>query len=111
MSNPLACLRFLLLPSVTLLSIALFQFPAAAHQSISGWAYPLECCSNKDCREVPAENITERTDGYIISMTGERVGYSDPRIRNSPDGVYHWCSANGESNSRTICLFVPPHSF
>jgi hypothetical protein len=111
MSNPLERVRVLLLPSVALLSTVLIQFPAAAHHAKSGWAYPLECCSNKDCREVPAENITERTDGYVIAMTGERVGYSDPRVRDSPDGVYHWCSADGANDTRTICLFVPPQAF
>jgi len=111
MSNPLSHTRVAILPSVALLSVAFFQFPAYAHEAKSGWTYPLECCSNRDCREVPAENITQRPDGYHIAQTGERVGYTDPRVRDSPDGVYHWCSADGANNTRTICLFVPPQSF
>lgn len=111
MSNPLSFFRCLVLPSAALFALAVTPLSTAAHEAKSGWSYPLECCSNKDCREVPAENITERTDGYVIADTGERVGYSDPRVRNSPDGVYHWCSADGAKDSRTICLFVPPQSF
>lgn len=82
-----------------------------AHQAPTGWAYPKECCSNMDCREVSAEAISERPGGYVIEATGEQVGYSDPRIRQSPDGVYHWCSVAGGDDSRTICLFVPPQGY
>ena len=85
--------------------------PSVAHEAKSGWTYPLECCSNRDCREVDAKYISERPEGYVITLTGERVGYRDPRVRSSPDGVYHWCSADGASDSRTICLFVPTQSF
>lgn len=111
MSNPRSFHGALLLAGAALLAAAPFGISAVAHEAKSGWSYPVECCSNRDCREVPATNISERPDGYVISMTGERVGYRDPRVRNSPDGVYHWCSANGASDSRTICLFVPPQSF
>ena len=82
-----------------------------AHQAPTGWAYPKECCSNMDCREISAEAISERPGGYVIEATGEQVSYSDPRIRQSPDGVYHWCSVAGDSDSRTICLFVPPQGY
>jgi hypothetical protein len=111
MSNPLASLRVLVLPSATLFLLATAPLPATAHHAKSGWAYPIECCSNKDCREISAESISERPDGYVIANTGERVGHADPRLRDSPDGVYHWCSADGAEDTRTICLFVPPQSF
>lgn len=82
-----------------------------AHQAKSGWAYPYACCSNQDCREVSSDAISERPEGYVIETTGEVVSYTDRRVRNSPDGVYHWCSISGADSSRTICLFVPPRSF
>lgn len=92
---------------------AAMQFPTLshAHDAKSGWMYPLDCCSGVDCREVDADVISERPEGYVIRLTGERLSYSDSRIRNSPDGVYHWCSAQGRDDTRTICLFVPPSSF
>lgn len=86
-------------------------FPAAAHEAKSGWMYPMECCSDLDCREVAADLISERPEGYLIRLTGERLAYTDPRIRRSPDGIYHWCSARGRDDTRTICLFVPPNGF
>lgn len=85
--------------------------PARAHDAKSGWMYPLDCCSDRDCREVAAELISERPEGYVIELNGEQIAHSDKRIRQSPDGVYHWCSARGRDDTRTICLFVPPNSF
>jgi cupin superfamily acireductone dioxygenase involved in methionine salvage len=32
-------------------------------------------------------------------------------VKNSPDGVYHWCSVAGANDSKTICLFVPPKGY
>jgi hypothetical protein len=84
---------------------------ARAHDAASGWSYPHACCSGFDCREVPASIIGEGPQGYIISRTGEVVDYGDRRVRNSPDGKYHWCSVAGADDGDTICLFVPPKLF
>jgi hypothetical protein len=85
--------------------------PANAHDAPKGWSYPYSCCSGYDCREVNAKSISERPEGYVIAGTGEVVGYRDKRLRDSPDGEYHWCSVAGKNDSRTICLFVPPRSY
>ena len=85
---------------------ALLPPSATAHS----W-YPHECCSGIDCREVPAKNISERPEGYVIKNTGEIVRYGDRRVKDSPDGEYHWCSVAGADDTRTICLFVPPRLF
>ena len=76
-----------------------------------GWSYPFSCCSGYDCREVAYNAIGERPEGYLIKGTGEVITYTDSRIKNSPDGVFHWCSAAGASDGHTICLFVPPRGF
>ena len=91
--------------------------PALAHDAIptsakpQGWSYPIACCSGIDCRAVSAQSISERPQGYLIKGTGELVSYSDTRLKNSPDGDYHWCSVAGADDSKTICLFVPPAAF
>lgn len=82
-----------------------------AHQAKSGWNYPISCCSGIDCREVPNKAISERPEGYVIVGTGEVLAYKDSRVRNSPDGEYHWCSVGGANNTKTVCLFVPPKSY
>jgi hypothetical protein len=94
------------LPALILLSSAAFS-----HDAPKGWSYPFACCSGYDCREVSASTVGEKPEGYVIASTGEVLPYSDTRIKNSPDGEYHWCSVAGKSDGKTICLFVPPKSF
>ena len=95
----------------------LFAYPARAHEALPtaaeplGWSYPHSCCSGIDCRQVSEKAISERTEGYVINETGEVVAYSDSRVKDSPDGVYHWCSVAGANDSKTICLFVPPKGY
>jgi hypothetical protein len=97
--------------------LVLTSVPSFAHDAIptaarpQGWSYPFSCCSGYDCREVPGKAISERPEGYVIEGTGEVVRYSEGRLKNSPDGQFHWCSVAGASDGRTICLFVPPRSF
>jgi hypothetical protein len=98
-------------------AIIAFAAPALAHDATptaarpQGWSYPFSCCSGYDCRAVSQTSISERPEGYVIKGTGEVVAYSDARIKNSPDGEYHWCSVAGANDGKTICLFVPPSSF
>ena len=82
-----------------------------AHDAPSGWSYPFSCCSTNDCRQVSGTDVKERPEGYVIAGTGELLSYADTRLKDSPDGEYHWCSVAGQQDSRTICLFVPPRSF
>jgi len=99
------------------LFLALAASPALAHDAMptaaqpQGWTYPFACCSGYDCRAVSDKAISERPEGYVIKGTGEVVGYADARVKNSPDGEYHWCSVAGSNEGRTICLFVPPRGF
>lgn len=82
-----------------------------AHDAPTGWSYPQACCSDFDCREVADAAIGEGADGYTIQATGELLGFGDARLKDSPDGRFHWCSAAGAPKGRTICLFVPPRGF
>jgi hypothetical protein len=81
------------------------------HEAPTGWSYPKACCSNQDCRQISQAEIWEGPQGYEIAGSGEVLPYSDGRLRESPDGEYHWCSMNGSDTGRTICLFVPPMGF
>ena len=92
--------------------LLLGKMVAYAHEAPKGWTYPLACCANYDCQEVPQSDIGERQEGYVIKKTGEVVGYRDIRVKNSPDGEYHWCAHQaGLDAGKTICLFVPPPSY
>ena len=77
-----------------------------------GWKYPWSCCSNQDCKALSDSGIGERKDGYVVNQTGEVVAYADKRVKDSPDGLYHWCAhPAGIDAGHTICLFVPPKGF
>ncbi|CCV13468.1 hypothetical protein [Mesorhizobium sp. STM 4661] len=97
--------------TITFASSALAHDAKPTAAMPQGWSYPFSCCSGYDCREVSQTSISERPEGYVIKGTGEVVAYSDARIKNSPDGEYHWCSVAGANDGRTICLFVPPPSY
>jgi len=84
---------------------------AAAHDSKSGWTYPLACCSDFDCREVAEADVLEGPQGYVIKVTGEVIPMTSRKVRNSPDGQFHWCSVQGKADGKTICLFVPPRAY
>jgi hypothetical protein len=99
------------------LALPFSSLPAIAHDAIptaaqpSGWTYPLACCSGIDCREVADEDIIESPEGYVIATTGEVIPMTSRKVRDSPDGVFHWCSVKGKPDGATICLFVPPRAF
>ncbi|TPK63838.1 hypothetical protein FKO01_31280 [Mesorhizobium sp. B2-3-3] len=107
-----------LLPLCAACAIAALTAPALAHDAKptaakpQGWSYPFACCANYDCREVSQTSISERPEGYVIKDTGEVLAYSDRRIKDSPDGEFHWCAhVAGLDAGKTICLFVPPQSY
>lgn len=77
-----------------------------------GWSYPFACCANYDCKEVADSDIVEGARGYEIRQTGELILPLDKRIKDSPDGHFHWCAHQaGLDAGKTICLFVPPRGF
>lgn len=101
---------------------------AAAHEALSGWQYPLSCCSSLDCQEVNASRVRETPNGYQVTLgPGQHlmlvetriynVPYESPRIRKSPDGIYHACISrqfrveHGTEGGSLICIFVPPKGF
>lgn len=101
-------------PALVIASVfsAAFAIPASAHDAPLGWKYPWSCCSNKDCRQMSGDGISERPDGYVVAATGEVIPYRDKRVKDSPDGEYHWCANQaGVDAGHTICLFVPPKGF
>lgn len=76
-----------------------------------GWSYPFNCCSNTDCHQIKSTAIHEAKTGYVINATGELISYGDKRLKDSPDGLYHQCTVQGKTDTKTLCLFVPPPSY
>ncbi|ESY72567.1 hypothetical protein NKH57_01375 [Mesorhizobium sp. M1050] len=99
-------------------AIAMLTAPAFAHDATPtaakplGWSYPFACCANYDCRTAHTGEVLEKPEGYVIAGTGEVVPMSDKRVKDSPDGEFHWCAHQaGLDAGKTICLFVPPRSY
>lgn len=84
---------------------------ARGHEAPTGWTYPLACCSNRDCSEIPATAISEGAGGVTILGSGEVIPYGDPRLKDSPDGLTHICRPPENPKARTICLLLPSKSF
>jgi hypothetical protein len=94
-----------------LIFLALFASPALAHEAPLGWSYPYACCANYDCKQYTG-HVKESREGYVIDQTGEVISYGDKRIKDSPDGEFHWCAhQTGIDAGKTICLFVPPRGY
>lgn len=96
----------------TLLALLLASCePALAHQAPTGWTYPANCCSDKDCSMMERGQVEEVREGYRVP-SGEVIAHGDKRIKDSPDGRFHWCRLEGfemgEHWIHTLCLFVPP---
>lgn len=77
-----------------------------------GWNYPFACCANYDCHSTQQGEVLEKPEGYVIEGTGEVIPMNDKRVKDSPDGEFHWCAHQaGIDAGKTICLFVPPRSY
>jgi hypothetical protein len=104
-------IRFITAIGLATSSLALIGVPAAAHDTPSGWAYDMECCSDHDCRPERSE-VKATPLGWLITSTGEIIRYGDRRIHDSKDGEFHRClmqrGVNGPGMTR--CLYVPPMS-
>lgn len=93
--------------AVTVLVLVAMIGYASAHDAPSGWSYPRDCCSAVDCYPVPESALRVTPDGLEVVETGEVLPYSSSKIKNSGDYEYHRCSAAGDPEMNTICVFVP----
>ncbi|MGX5846689.1 hypothetical protein ACWGTO_06370 [Mesorhizobium sp. PL10] len=110
--------RLFFFPLFVIGAITVLTAPAFAHDAKptaakpQGWSYPFACCANYDCRTTHTGEVLEKPEGYVIAGTGEVVPMSDKRVKDSPDGDFHWCAHQaGLDAGKTICLFVPPRSY
>ena len=55
--------------------------------------------------------VAHQSGEGFIKVTGEVIPMSSKKVRNSPDGQFHWCSVAGKADGKTICLFVPPRAY
>lgn len=87
-----------------------------AHEAMSGWRYPYQCCADNDCAELATSAVAETRSGYAVTvLPGTHpmwpharadplrltVAYSD--ARPSPDGHFHLCLDHA---GKLLCFFA-----
>jgi hypothetical protein len=95
---------------------------APAHQAPSGWIYPWECCSGRDCTIIPASQVRATARGYEARLEPGQHNFLTPatggrdyvipygQAKPSPDGDFHICirPAYAQTPFGLICFFAPP---
>lgn len=71
-----------------------------AHAAASGWQYPKECCSDRDCKPISCTLLEEQSNGSLLDTTTQ-MSYPPQTIKPSQDGQCHVCA-----NGRPLCVFV-----
>ena len=70
--------------------------------------YPVECCSEKDCEPLKADEVRDLPEGYLFP-NGQTV--PNNLTRQSRDGQYHWCRIMGTNiiikSDDKYCVFIP----
>lgn len=82
---------------------------AGAHEAPAGWAYDMDCCSDKDCRPlslIEVNSIRQTPEGYQATLDGfaAPVVFYQNKIRPSKDQYFHGCVG---SSGVGYCLYVP----
>jgi hypothetical protein len=102
---------------------------AKAHSAPTGWEYDYDCCSNKDCSELPSEAVQITDNGYVVTVTPDMnnqikatrtytIAYTATGLRESKDGEYHICLRPEYANNAgeifgggVICFYIPPQGY
>ncbi len=85
------------------LTLSILTAPrASAHQAVSGFEYPVACCSNRDCAEISPDRVKPVSSGYLIDGK-HLVPHQD--VKRSPDGEYHACFPTPDI---LRCFWAPP---
>ena len=90
--------------------------PASAHEAMSGWRYPYQCCADNDCAELATSAVAETRAGYAVTVLPGthpmwpharadplRLTVAYPDARPSPDGHFHLCL---DHSGRLLCFFA-----
>jgi hypothetical protein len=82
--------------------LAAHALTAKAHDAITGWHYPIQCCGEGDCAE--AVSATRNQDGSLTVTTrhGTATFPASFGFQASPDGLIHACF----TPSRLYCLYL-----
>lgn len=95
-----------IIPAIIIGLFLMFMTRVYGHTAPSGWAYPYECCSDRDCKPIDAKLVHETSEGWDIAPSEGGGFVPRGKERQSPDGMYHLCRHEG--SGLILCFFVPP---
>lgn len=72
--------------------------PALAHDAPSGWQYPTECCSDRDCKQISCVKLEAMIQSGQVPAS---------IIRKSGDTDCHLCQQPFASTNKYYCAFRP----
>lgn len=79
--------------------------PASAHSWYDG-----ACCSDRDCRPIPASEVRELAwDRVLDLISGQEL--RGAQVRQSKDGEWHICNRGGDRKARPLCVYRPVPAF
>jgi hypothetical protein len=109
--NPVSWIVVLLVACLMVMMALFLVATARAHDAKRGWAYDYDCCSDKDCAEIP-EHQTPRVEpsGFRLH-DGQFVEKNSSNRRDSKDHRWHRCDGHSTVGPVSVpfirCLYVP----
>lgn len=90
------------LAACIVLCLGLLAVPAPAHDAITGWHYPIQCCGEGDCAH--ALSAVRNGDGSLTVTTKHGTATFPASFRHdpSPDGLIHACF----TSIKLYCLYL-----
>ena len=89
---------------VCVLLFLLLSTEAEAHTAPAGWSYDVACCSGHDCAAVEDGVVVEDPRTGYVTVHGQMLSPSDPRLRQSLDDRDHVCKTPTKLN----CVYRRP---
>lgn len=90
-----------------LLICGIFFYCLVRAANAHSWYDPY-CCSERDCKQLQPNEVTENSDQYLVIIGGKTV-YEIPKdskvIRPSQDANFHICLSHVDMSVR--CFYVP----
>lgn len=90
---------------IIILALLLASTSASGHEAPSGWQYPSDCCSSRDCRPRACDALEQQRDGGVLDVELGQT-YTKAQVRPSQDGQCHVCTGAGAPDGRPICAFL-----
>jgi hypothetical protein len=76
--------------------------PLSAHDAITGWRYPIQCCGEGDCAHATAAKRNPDGSLTVTTKHGTATFPASFKYEPSPDGMIHACF----TPTRLYCLYL-----